>query len=285
MIGWRDGRSRTKVKYAASIKYGGQLIDVADADHNSYKHLGLLCPECKNPVFLREGHTRTAPKSKELIKVEAAFAQFKATDPAQVLACENRVAGYDRKELEKRAVAARNQRLKLLHRWFWDIYYRCFELERRLVGIEKLENQRHFAQHAHQVCETEMKQVISAFSNFSRLQRATIVASTVQGLAEDSSFHPESIFVKTKVQFLSSIDRTFHSMICSEVMEFLVAKRQLPIFEQVVTVSKIVSLQSPSLKSAVAAGRERLEAAVMRHVVISLCFIDWAGEFDRLKNQ
>jgi uncharacterized protein YbaR (Trm112 family) len=272
------------MKYASSIKYGGQLIDAKDCDYNSYKHLGLVCPECKNPVFVRAEHTRTAPKSKEVVKVEQSFAHFKAVDPAQVLACENRVAAYNRRGLERKAAAAKNQRLKLLHRWFWDIYYRCFELERRIVGIDKEENRRRLTALAHQICsETEMQQVIKAFQSFTPEEIAALVHSHVEGLAEDAGANPQSVFVKTKMQFLSSVDRTLHCMICNEVVEFLGAKRQLPLLEQVVTVSKIISEQSPFLQQHIAAGLDRLPAAVVRHVIISLCFIDWAGEFEKLK--
>jgi len=41
------------MKYAAAIFYGGQLLDAADANYGSYKELGLLCPNCKSPVFLQ----------------------------------------------------------------------------------------------------------------------------------------------------------------------------------------------------------------------------------------
>ena len=102
------------MQFAESIRYGAQLIDAKDCDYNSYKQLGLLCPECKNPVFLRGEYVKTSSKTGVEYRVRPAFAHFRAVDPIQVLACENRVAKYDKKELERRANKARNQRLKLL---------------------------------------------------------------------------------------------------------------------------------------------------------------------------
>lgn len=274
------------MQFAASIRYGGQLIKAADADYNSYRHLGLICPECKNPVFVRAEHTRTATKSGESIKVGQSFAHFKAKDPAQVLACENRVAAYNRQDLEKKASAAKNQRLKLLHRWFWDIYYRCFEIERRILDINVGDNQRRFVEYAHRVCdEPEMQLVIAGFRNMNEREREKMIVidSHIQGFATGDKERIQSNFVKERMQFLTAIDRVLQAMIVCEVIEFLSAKRQTSLLEQIVTISKIISEQSPTLQQEIAAGLDRLPAAIMRHVIISLCFIDWAGEFDDLR--
>lgn len=77
------------MRYAESIRYGGQLIEAQDCDHDSYKMLGLLCPECKSPVFLRTKHER-------LIKgkyhpVEPTFSHFKAVDASQIARCVEKV--------------------------------------------------------------------------------------------------------------------------------------------------------------------------------------------------
>lgn len=113
--------------YASAIFYGGQLIDAADADYDSYKDLGLLCPHCKEPVFLQTASQRQG--SVTLIQIPAHFKHFKAKDPVLVKECEARVARYDAKEVERRVSQARNQRLRLLQRRFWDILTDYYESE------------------------------------------------------------------------------------------------------------------------------------------------------------
>lgn len=107
------------MKYASSIRYGGQLIDALDVDYSAYKHLGLLCPNCKEPVFLQAGSVRQLGDKRA--QVPAHFKHFRCSDPALVKQCEARVATYDAKELERRASQSRNQRFKLLQKHFWGI--------------------------------------------------------------------------------------------------------------------------------------------------------------------
>ncbi|MHC5779698.1 competence protein CoiA family protein [Nostoc sp.] len=102
------------MRFAASIRYGGQLIEAIDADYEDYKRLALICPECKSGVFLRKKSERAS----------AHFAHFKASDPALVKQCELRVSCYSQEDLERKATQARNQRLRLLQRWFWEVYFK-----------------------------------------------------------------------------------------------------------------------------------------------------------------
>ena len=99
--------------------YGGVLIAATDADHDSYKRLGLLCPHCKDAVFLQAPSQRQGEG--KIVAIPTHFKHFKAKDPALVKECENRVNKYDAKEIRRSAARARNQRLRLLQRRFWEI--------------------------------------------------------------------------------------------------------------------------------------------------------------------
>lgn len=275
VIGWRDGRTGTKVKYAASIKYGGQLIDVLDCDHNSYKHLGLLCPECKNPVFLREGHSRTAPKSKELIKVEAAFAHFKAQDPAQVLACENRVAVYDRALLEKRAAAARNQRLKLLHRWFWQIFWRRLELEQNFESAENMELfQRDLPLKAPVICahDESLQELLETLPQEDRdryEQCRVCIDGLKYQLYKGNPFESERI--RKGVEFLSGVDRQMQIMICTEVLNFLLSKSSRHLLFQVLVVLWLRVTDSPTRKEKLLRHYGSLTNTIYAELILEIC--------------
>lgn len=113
------------MKYASAMYFGGELIDATDADYDSYKDLGLLCPNCKSPVFLQAVSKRHYVD--KIIEIPAHFKHFQAKDPALAKECEARVARYDAKELKRRASQARNQRLRILQRRFWDIFSEYYD--------------------------------------------------------------------------------------------------------------------------------------------------------------
>jgi len=50
---------------ASSIRYGEMLVDAAECDYTSFKHLGLLCPICKRSVFLVKEAVRSATQRKK----------------------------------------------------------------------------------------------------------------------------------------------------------------------------------------------------------------------------
>lgn len=73
--------------------YNAQLIDAVDADYDDYKDLGLLCPHCKQLVFLQAVSQRLVGNT--LVEIPPHFKHFKAKDPALVKKCVARVAKYD----------------------------------------------------------------------------------------------------------------------------------------------------------------------------------------------
>lgn len=109
------------MKYAKSMKYGGELVSAADCNYTSYLELGLLCPECSEPVYKRAEGDRISPLGKPF-KVGAHFCHRKAVSEEQAAMCEQRVNSYTEEEKQRIAAKARGQRLKLLQRWFWEAF-------------------------------------------------------------------------------------------------------------------------------------------------------------------
>ena len=107
---------------AKSIKYGGQLIKASECDYESYKELGLICPECNNLVFLNKGYS-TTNKHGTKINVPPHFNHFKQ-DLEVAEKCELRVKQYSEREIKKALKEARNQRYKFFQKWFWDCLHR-----------------------------------------------------------------------------------------------------------------------------------------------------------------
>jgi hypothetical protein len=109
------------MKYAAAMKYGGELVEAKDCDYDSFKELVPLCPNCKEPVFLRIGGDRTSPKGKAY-QIGPHWCHFKGVSVEQAAGCELRVNNYSEKDRAKIAAQAKGQRLKLLQRWFWEVF-------------------------------------------------------------------------------------------------------------------------------------------------------------------
>jgi len=108
------------MKYASAMKYGGELVAAVDCDYDSFKELIPLCPNCKEPVFLRTGGPRESVKGKAY-QIGPHWCHFKGVSAEQVAGCELRVNGYTEQDRAKIAAQARGQRLKLLQRWFWNV--------------------------------------------------------------------------------------------------------------------------------------------------------------------
>ena len=75
------------MKAAKSMYFGGDIVSAEECDYNSYERLGLKCPFCDHPVFLRAGSSR---KNKGVEQtVVTCFAHFKGTSVFE-LNCEVR---------------------------------------------------------------------------------------------------------------------------------------------------------------------------------------------------
>ena len=103
------------MEFASALYKGGDLVAAQTANYESYKELGCICPFCKENVFLAREHDRNGSL------VRASWRHYKLS--ANTSYCENRALSAIGKELlEKFKPQARNQRLRLFNRRFWDIF-------------------------------------------------------------------------------------------------------------------------------------------------------------------
>lgn len=270
------------MKYAAAMRFGGELVDAIDCDYEDYKYLGLLCPECKDPVFLRAAGVRLQ-NGKE-VNVGAHFCHFQSKDPAIALQCENRVAKYDKAELERRAKQAKGQRLKLLQRWFLDIIKTSPSLAaademnnmlESLIGVRNylaLTKAMHYAYrfHLNDTKEVLVSAIIDDFDS--------------QVLNPD---WPKSIQDRC-LTLASKVDRNMHFLILKEVLDFLAFSRNLPLFQVVFAAScinSVIDLQSTHKTQSVCYMPETMENFVhfTKNFVGNLLVVLWADEFAKLE--
>ena len=94
---------------------GGELIAATEADYECSRELGMICPFCKEAVFLTREHTRKNSA------VRASWKHYRVSEESAF--CEERALSAQGKEILKQLQPeARGQRLKLFNRRFWDIY-------------------------------------------------------------------------------------------------------------------------------------------------------------------
>jgi hypothetical protein len=107
------------MQFASSLYKGGELFSALDCDYSSSREEGLICPFCKESVFLSKGFIRTR-KSKEE-KVIASWKHYRIKEESAY--CEKRSLSAEGKlQLKQLQKPAQNQRLKLFNRRFWDIF-------------------------------------------------------------------------------------------------------------------------------------------------------------------
>ena len=118
------------MKLASSLYKGGELIEAFQADYECSRELCMICPFCKESVFLTREHTR-----KESY-IRAAWKHYKVSK--QSVFCEERALTTQGKEtLRQLQPEARGQRLKLFNRRFWEVY----KYEKDIPLLDKLTSQ------------------------------------------------------------------------------------------------------------------------------------------------
>ena len=239
------------MKYAASMLYGGQLIDSADCDYESYKNLGLLCGNCKEPVFLQAVSTRQVRGSN--VEIPAHFKHFKAKDPALAKVCEARVAQYDASEIQRRAAQARNQRVRLLQRRFWLVFTTYYEnkLSFPITNILESDGQQDFIK--------EMSRALSDVFLVDKLDRykALTLQLLEAGFNEthvmftwNSELADIGVSASTEIQYhfrkslSGKLDRQMQELIASEVLEFLHSRSSRPLAERLFALACCVLLDA-----------------------------------------
>lgn len=103
------------MRLASSLYKGGELVDATEANYECSRELGMICPFCKEAVFLAREHTRKNSN------VRASWRHYKVS--TQSTFCEERALSVQGKEMLKQLQSeARGQRLRLFNRRFWEIY-------------------------------------------------------------------------------------------------------------------------------------------------------------------
>lgn len=302
------------MKYAAAMFYNAQLIDAVDADYDDYKDLGLLCPHCKQPVFLQSGSQRLVGNT--LVEIPPHFKHFKAKDPALVKECVARVAKYDASVIQYWAAQARNQRLRLLQRRFWSLFTGYYEsiythegstLEKDGRGFvaqmgRELSN-RFLAAQPGDFKETLLQIIDAGFTMWrDEITIGWNVENTPRG---DRPNSPRQYSFRNTLS--GKLDRQMQELIACEVVDFLHSSSARPIVEKLFTLASCVILaamesgaqlgliggdspklvvRSPegkgisTLSWSIPQNRELFYHYAFRHIGLWLAMLPWASQMN-----
>ena len=117
------------MQYAASIKYGGLLVNASECDYEAFRNLGLTCPHCHESVFLVQGHERHYKKTSKTTEVASHFCHRPDKNQDAIALCELRVRQITSTEIGRRETKSKNQRLQLFNRHLWNILLTCYKLK------------------------------------------------------------------------------------------------------------------------------------------------------------
>ena len=266
------------------MKYGGELVAAEDCDYDSFKELVPLCPNCKEPVFLRIGGDRLSVKGNEY-KVGPHWCHFKGISAEQVASCESRVSGYTEQDRQRIAAKARGQRLKLLQRWFWSVICRNNnqDIQQLLEDIKpEIKGQNLAIQKMAESCIANLLKSSDPFADAVYFLEKIVDTGTKYG---DDVSKERNIIDK-----MPEIESKLHSNIVKEVVSFLVSKRNLSIIYDILTLRVYTAFCNE--KEGLDLEKELFEtltiperSAVFGYYAVlkEIAFIPWASEFQRLE--
>lgn len=256
------------MRLAASIRYGGELVNAGEVDYNAYRHLGLVCPDCNDPVFLAAAHRRHLATGC-VSQVPAQFRHFKASDPVLVQGCVARVARYDEKEIARRATVARHQRLKTLQRWFWSIF-----TSRADIFVEYLNDP---ATEADRIMSTPLIEPIrQTFLKCGEDDIGRILGFLTDDSEEYSEITDDRLLRDLKR--LTQLDHRLHAAICREVLKFLLSRTSAHMFNRAILASVGLSYYGKESRKAIEGGADIRRVAYMKLIGL-ITIIPWADEF------
>ena len=287
------------MKDASAMKYGGELVAAVDCDYNSFKELVPLCPNCKEPVYLRTGGERLSVKGKAY-QIGPHWCHFQGISKEQVAGCELRVNGYTEKDRAKIAAQARGQRMKLLQRWFWKVYLRN-HYRLHSAGIPQF-TESSFVDAVNKTISQGANPFnlyggeVNAFLDFVRgsIQRLTTAAGagrsmrekvkqlTVASLAPGEFQDLSALKVLAAMANAPGIESELNDKIAIQAIEFVCAKGQQSLLQDVVVFNAMALLSVDRFAFDNLSQKEK--AWDMASLIVKeISYCPWAFEFQRLE--
>jgi hypothetical protein len=278
------------MKYASAMKYGGELVDAVDCDYESFKELVPSCPNCKETVFLRIGGQRESVKGKAY-QIGPHWCHYKGISKEQVAGCELRVNGYTEQDRAKIASQARGQRLKLLQRWFWDVYVNwtpnvsnsCFK-----EFIEWFRGNTSWKVDGPRYVKYCIDSIVDDKESVAELLKNGLESLKEDCLNAESEYgnNPDYALWMEKATLLKGANFSLHYKITLELIDFLSSSRnrnKLLTDVLIVSYMRLISRVMDRGEVMPSGVSQKLWQEMMQIFIASIFTIPWASEFQRLE--
>ena len=239
------------MKFAASMRYAGLLIDADDCDCNSFRNLGLTCLNCHESVFLVAGSKRQEHKREhkdgKVSHVKASsipphFSHRPDKDKTELERCELRSARTTEIDIARSEIAAKNQRIRLFNRHLWNILKMCYKLndvEDAFIFVQsgfKLALQDYpeaVAQRRYQILIELLVEVYRKEVGRIHAESEMFFDRLIEKTKNHEYTQSESLEALLSL-WRQSIDQKMQLQIYNEVIDCLAQKKHLPILEKLI---------------------------------------------------
>ncbi len=243
------------MQHAASIKYGGLLVNAFDCDYEAFRNLGLTCPYCHESVFLVQGHERHYQKTSKITEVASHFCHRPDKNKDAIALCELRVRQITSTEIQRRETKSKNQRLQLFNRHLWSILLTCYKLkdfERKQQSLDG---------GFRSVCKSDPNVTVvkNAYKDFiighissyknSIISEADFFFSDLMKKISDDKLVLQEDLKAILTLWRQRIDAKMQVEIYKEAVTCLLQKKHLPIFEKLIeaSLSNLVTITALSV--------------------------------------
>lgn len=261
---------------AKSMYRGGMLVEAADCtSYEDSKNLGLICPFCSEPVFLKDMSARTAPKTKKIVLVRPHFSHYNGADGAF---CEKRALTSEGKHfIEQMRIEKRNQRLDLFNKYFWELIADSHHYPRNVdktikkwISEEKLiQLTRHMQMWWSSQDEKSYKMIKKAYDHMTN--------PSVED-KETAKMYGELHTLVHYEHMTAEIDGKLQLAIAFEASDFLCTKKSGLAFRKMISTS-IYCLENSDIPKPVT--REDYLDRVASMIPCMLAGTDWVGQLEQ----
>ena len=231
------------MQYAASIKYGGLLVNASECDYEAFRNLGLTCPHCHESVFLVQGHERHYKKTSNTTEVASHFCHRPDKNQDAIALCELRSRQITSTEIQRRETKSKNQRLQLFNRHLWNILLTCYKLKHFEEKQQSLDSG------FRSVCKSDPNATVvkNAYKDFlighiysysgSIISEADFFFSDLMKKISDDKLVLQEDLKAILTLWRQQIDAKMQVEIYKEAVTCLLQKKHLPILEKLIVAS------------------------------------------------
>ena len=274
------------MQYAKAMRYGGQLVKPEECDYESHKKLGLLCPNCSNPVFLVKSKKSVSKLGKEFT-VPAYFSHYNMTK-SQIERCELRVKKYSEADIKRAQSQARNQRVRFFQKWFWSIVKSAKvgsgnrilgpELDFAVATLQTMPNIKYFFEGLYSTFKelvlTGLDYHLDCFVE--GFYRAVDAIRADEEKREDLPFDLSG-------EIVTQFNINLHRQISKEAIEFLFIKMNRELANELLLYCSL-NIDEELVKKFTTKQELTAEIAneILDQLISIICFIPWTKKFEEL---